>query len=474
MRQDGAVDRNGEWGVAPGYERVAEEFLATEPLLGSGGGAFAVLLHGRPVVDLWGGEARPGQPWERDTLGVAFSMTKGLVGLVLMLLVDRGLLSLDDLVTDHWPEYGQAGKERTTVAMVLMHTCGAIGLPGHTDLVGMDGTGFDRYDDIAARIAASPPAWEPGTKQGYHAITYGWIVGELVRRITGRTVGTYFHDEVAVPLGLDTWIGTPPEALPRVARVTDVGYHAVPGPMRGMVTSMLAATRDPRTLNGQVFLGDGTTSIVDHMGELLSMDRVLAAEFASGNGTTTARSLARAFALLGNGGELDGIRLFSEETDRAFQAVTSSLPDELARELATGKAAKRAAEAPVLRVGPNLGNTTGRLSMPDMMGPNPKAAGAGGAGAQVVFFDREHGLAVAYLRSHMAAVDLQSPRLVAAAYRCATRNGDIDASDLPKVGPVRRVLQRPIHAYLAKLERRSFEPAARSSPRDSSTGTSPT
>jgi CubicO group peptidase (beta-lactamase class C family) len=240
--------------------------------------------------------------------------------------------------------------------------------------------------------------------------------------------------------------------------VIDIGYHAIPGPLRGQVSAILAATRDPSTLSGQAFLGDGTTSGVDELVGLLSADRMLAAEFPSGNGTSTARSLARAFALMGAHGELDGQRLVSEATMRAFDAVTSSLPDEMAREVAKTRTQKKAAEAPVPRIGPYLGNTSGRLALPDMMGPNPRTAGAAGAGGQIVFFDREHGLSVAYLRNHMVALDVHAPALVDVVYRCAARNGDIDGAKLPGVGVGRRLLQRPIRRYLARLERKSLTP----------------
>ena len=264
------MDHDPTWVVTPGYEPVADAFVKLSPLLGSGGGSFAVLLHGEAILDLWGGTARPGQPWKQDTLAVMFSATKGLAGICVMLLTDRGLLDPDALVTDYWPEFGQAGKQRTTVRQVLEHTAGLIGLRGHADLLEWDGTGFDQYDAIAARLASTPPAWEPGTKQGYHALTYGWIVGELVRRVDGRTIGTFFREEVAEPLGLDTWIGTPAADVGRVARVIDVGYHAVPRPLRNQVDALLTALRDPAALNGQAFLGDGTTSGVDHMVELVN------------------------------------------------------------------------------------------------------------------------------------------------------------------------------------------------------------
>jgi CubicO group peptidase (beta-lactamase class C family) len=453
------MQRNAAWTVAPGYDPVADRFVDLAALLGKGGGAFTVLHGGRPVVDLWGGDARPGQPWEEDTLGILMSVTKGLAGLCLMILVDRGELSLDDLVTDHWPEYGQAGKERTTVEMVMMHTAGALGLPDHQSLLSWDGTGWDRYDEIAARLAAAPPAWEPGTKQGYHALTYGWLVGELVRRITGRTLGRYFHDEVAVPLGLDTYIGTPPEALPRVARLTDMSYHAIPGALRSTFTSTLAATRDPDTLNGTVFMATGTTSAVEQLADGLSTDALLSAEFASGNGTSTTRSLARAFALMGAGGELDGVRLVSDKTMAAFAGVRSSLPDELAREIATTKAQKKMAEKPVLRVGPYLANSSPGPGMPNMMGPNLSAAGAAGFGGQIVFFDRDHDLAVAYVRNHLVPVDVLCPALVETTYDCAARVGHVDGSTLPKRSLGQRLSQPVLRRYLERLQKKSLEPA---------------
>lgn len=453
------MHRNADWAIAPGYEPVADRFLELAPLLGDGGGAFTVLHHGRPVVDLWGGQARPGQPWERDTLGVLMSVTKGLAGLCLMMLVDRGELALSDLMTDHWPEWGQAGKERTTVEMVMMHTAGALGLPAHAELLGWDGTGWDRYEEITANLAASPPAWEPGTKQGYHALTYGWIVGELVRRVTGRTLGTYFREEVAVPLALDTHIGTPADALPRVARLIDMSYHAIPGALRSTFNGVLDATRDPSTLNGTVFFGDGTTSAVEQLAGLLSTDALLAVEFASGNGTSTTRSLARAFALMGAGGELDGVRLVSERTMDEFDRLRVAMPDELARETARTATQKKAAEKPVVRVGPYLGNASPGPGLPNMMGPNMKAAGAAGFGGQIVFFDRDNDLSVAYVRSHLVPMDALCPALVESAYACAARTGDVDASKLPGPGLATRVLRRPMHGYLSRLQRKSLAPA---------------
>ena len=453
------MDVNPKWQISPGYEPVADAFRQLAPLLGRGGGSFAVLLHGESVVDLWGGDARPGEPWEQDTLAVMFSATKGLAGICLMMLVDRGRLDPDALVTTYWPEFGQAGKERTTVRHVMEHTAGLIGMRDSAELIGWDGRGFDDYDAIADRLASTPPAWEPGTKQGYHALTYGWIAGELVRRIDGRTIGTFFREEVAEPLGLDTWIGVSPADRRRVATVVDVGYHAIPRPLRAQVDAMIVALRDPTKLNGQAFLAHGGASGVDHLAELSNGD-MLEAEFASGGGVSTARSLARAFAVLGAGGTFDGRTFVSAATMARFDAMTSSYPDELAREVARTKSQKKAADTPVPRVGPHLRNTTGRMSLPDLFGPNPSTMGAAGAGGQIVFFDRDTGLTVASLRSHMALVDLAAPALADVVYACAARNGDIDVRGIPKLSLAKRALRRPLHAYLRRLERKSLTPPA--------------
>jgi CubicO group peptidase (beta-lactamase class C family) len=452
------MDSNPKWEIAPGYEAVAEVFVDKADLLGLGGGSFSAQLDGRSVVDLWGGSAAPGRPWEEDTLGVIFSATKGLVGVCVMILVDRGQLDLDALVTDYWPEFGQAGKERTTVLQVLLHTSGLIGLPNHAEILDWSGAGFDDYDAIAAGLAAAPPAWEPGTKQGYHALTYGWIMGELIRRVDGRTVGRFFHEEVAVPLGLDTWIGTPKADLARVAKVVDIGYHAIPRPLRSQVEALQSALRDPKMLNGMAFLGNGTESGVDHLATLVNSPGLLAAEFASGGGTSTARSLARVFAMLGMGGTLEGHTYVSEPTMHRFDKIESHLPDELAREVARSKKQKAEADKPVPRIGPYLGNSDGRLMPPDLFGPNPHAMGAAGAGGQLVFFDRDHGLAMASIRSHMAILDLHALALIDAVYECAAKNGDIDGSKLRKDPLRRKAVKAPMYAYLARLERKSLTP----------------
>ena len=216
--------------TAPGYERVAEmmttgarlEIAGRERVadLGTGGGAFAAYVGGERVVDIWTGDAAPGVPWAEDTAAVIMSSTKGMSALCAHVLGDRGELDVDAPVTKYWPEFGAAGKEATLVRELLSHQSGAIGVPGADDFMAWDGTGWDDTEAIAAVIASAPPAWEPGTRHGYHGLTFGWFTGELVRRITGVSLGTFFRTEVAEPLGVDIMLGTPAERLAHVIAET--------------------------------------------------------------------------------------------------------------------------------------------------------------------------------------------------------------------------------------------------------------
>lgn len=175
--------------TAPGYETVREVFARGIRGFSAGGACFAAYVHGQPVVDLWGGMAGPGQPWERDTLAVMMSSTKGLVGLCAQILSERGQLEVDVPVSRYWPEFAQNGKGAVLVSHVLTHSAGILELPRDLVSLGWDGRGWDDHEAIAAALAAARPLWAAGEGFGYHALTYGWLVGELVRRVTGKSLG---------------------------------------------------------------------------------------------------------------------------------------------------------------------------------------------------------------------------------------------------------------------------------------------
>jgi CubicO group peptidase (beta-lactamase class C family) len=200
--------------TAPGWEGVRDAFRANFEEGSEVGAAFAAYHHGHRVVDLWGGVADPatGRPWAEDTLVLVFSTTKGVTAMGAHRLAEEGALDLDAPVATYWPAFAQAGKEHVTVSDLLAHRAG---------LAWVDGTmTIDQvlaWEPVVDALARQAPAWPPGTAHGYHATTYGWLVGEVIRRVTGRSPGTYLRDEIAGPLGATFHVGLPAELEPRVA-----------------------------------------------------------------------------------------------------------------------------------------------------------------------------------------------------------------------------------------------------------------
>ena len=408
---------DGSGWVAPGYEAVQEAFLSNAVALGDGGGSFAAYMGDELVVDLWGGQARTGVPWDKDTLSVIMSSTKGLATVCAEVLFDRGQLDVEAPVVRYWPEFGQNGKEGITVRHVLTHTDGVLGFGSQPLPVGWDGSGWSDYEAIAAALAEAPAWWPAGTKFGYHATTYGWLVGELVRRITGETVGRFFHDEVAVPLGLDIWIGTPPVEQARVAIVIDRMREGTPWPLRLLMRPAEKKMRDPNTYSGQAFLAAGGTNLLDHGSSLLNVKTALAAEMPFGNGTATARSLARLYAMLAMGGELDGVRIVSTDSVRVFSEQQISMPDQLMVQAAP-PGARWLVKVPVRRSLGFLLNPCLRGEKP-RFGPNPASYGHDGAGGQLSFCDPDRRISIGFVRSHLSSSSAFSLKLIDATYACA-------------------------------------------------------
>jgi CubicO group peptidase (beta-lactamase class C family) len=296
--------------VAPGFEPVRDAFAANFTRFGERGAACAAYADGQLVVDLWGGEAdhTTGRPWTADTLSVIWSATKGAVGVLVNLLVQRGELDLDAPVARYWPEFARNGKEVVTVRMVLSHQAGLPVIEGamsYDDLLAVD--------PVAERLAGQAPVWRPGTDHGYHAFTYGFLLGEIVRRATGHRLGQAFAEEVAGPLGLDFWIGLPAEHEGRVAHliptpVGDVSTDGLPPAAREHAGAFFRAFADPTTLTARVLRPMGTGFTNDTMND----PRAHRAEWGFGGGICDARSLARMYAACV--GEVDGVRLLSATT----------------------------------------------------------------------------------------------------------------------------------------------------------------
>ncbi|MCI3276472.1 serine hydrolase domain-containing protein [Streptomyces cylindrosporus] len=294
--------------VAAGFEPVREAFAANFSEHGDIGAAVCVYQCGRPVVDLWGGVADPetGRPWTRDTLQLVYSATKGATATAAHMLAERGALDLDAPVAKYWPEFAANGKADIPVRWLLSHQAGLITLDQPVPL-----NEALAWHPMAAALAAQRPQWTPGTAHGYHGRTWGWLVGEVIRRVSGQTPGRLFADEIAAPLGLDFFIGLPADQRSRVSRMvyqrpavdlTTVPAESVPEELREQV----AAWRDPQSFSNRAYM------VTDPAEIDFDSPEVQAAELPASNGIGTAHALARMYAALI--GEVDGVRLLTPET----------------------------------------------------------------------------------------------------------------------------------------------------------------
>ena len=284
--------------AAPGFEGVVEAFERNFAEHGELGAAFAACHDGEPVVDLWAGLADRGRgvPWREDTLVGVFSGSKGLVATCMLLLVERGQLELDAPVCRYWPDFAAAGKQDIVVRDVVSHRAGLAGLLREVSLE-------QATDDVAmARLlAAQAPRPAPDGGPRYHAVTFGWLCGELVRRVDGRSLGRFLREEVAEALGLELWIGLPAELEPRVARI-----ERGPGFGQGIVASREADEAAWSVWSNPPRFADGELAA--------NLPSWHAAEVPATNGIVAARSLARLYGCLARGGELDGARLVGAST----------------------------------------------------------------------------------------------------------------------------------------------------------------
>ncbi len=254
--------------VAGGFEHVREAFESGATDLGQGGGAFCAYVDGQKVIDLWGGERSPGTPWERETRAVLMSSTKGAAALGMLLLADRGELDPERPVVYYWPEFGAERKDGIRVAELLDHSAGVVTLLEYANLLQWSGEGWGDVEEITRRLERTGPLWEPGTQHGYHALTCGWLWGELVRRLTGSSLGEFFRKEIALPLGLELEIGTSPDTP--VAHITGFDLDALPPDTRELVEPLMVSARDPDTVAGQAFMARDGVGVLDTLAELMN------------------------------------------------------------------------------------------------------------------------------------------------------------------------------------------------------------
>jgi CubicO group peptidase (beta-lactamase class C family) len=301
--------------VADGFGPVADAFERNFAEHGELGAAFSLYVDGEVKADLWGGiaDSRTGRPWTDDTLQLVYSTTKGAAAICVARLVAAGRISYADTVATYWPEFAANGKGDVTIAQMMSHQAG---LPYATATLSFDD--LMGVTPVVEALAAQDPIWEPGTRHGYHALTYGWLAGELVRRVDGRSIGQYFADEVAGPLGLDFWIGLPESEESRVARL-----EAAPPPTDPEAFAVMMKIAGPGTMGFNALFMSGV--MMAGPADAFNSRVVHATEMPAANGITTARSLAKMYAA--TVGEVDGVRLLDDDTVAAARAEAVKGPD---------------------------------------------------------------------------------------------------------------------------------------------------
>jgi len=373
--------------VEAGFEPVRDTFIANFERYGEVGAAFCVHLNGRLIVDIWGGVTEPGSsnPYSGDTLQMVMSTTKGVVAIAAHMLAEEGLLDFDASVSEYWPEFAAEGKERIPVRWLFSHRAGlaAIDKPlGLADVLA--------WDPVVEALAAQRPNWEPGSAHGYHAITYGWLAGEVLKRVSGMSVGKLVAERVARPLGLDLWIGLPDALNARVAPQ----IPSPPPPPDAPADPFVARLADPSSLMHRAFTNPSGLFIA------ANTPAFRAAEVPAANGIATARSLSRLYAACI--GEIDGVRLLKPATlERAMRTQ---------------------AQGADLVVGYETRYGTGfQLTFPSRPMAGEGSVGHYGMGGSVAFAHPERGLAFGYVMNQMLSPSGPDPRstaLIEAVLRC--------------------------------------------------------
>ncbi len=375
--------------VDPRFARVRDAFARNFAEHGEIGASLCVIASGRTAVDLWGGLAAEGRPWVEDTLVMVHSCTKGATAVCAHVLAARGALDVDAPVARYWPEFSAAGKERIPVRMLLNHQAGLAAI----DRPLRPREGLD-WNTVVGALAEQAPNWEPGTAHGYHAITFGWLVGEVVKRISGRSLGRFFRDEVAGPLGLDFWIGLPEAEEPRVARIS-------PPPAVDPQDPFGAALLDHGSLTRRAFMNPSTLFFA---GGADFARRLRAAEIPAANGMTNARGLAGLYAPFAQG----GAGLVDAGTLARMSTAESEGPDRiLVHPTRFAQGFMKSVDA-----GPHH---RARL------GPNEAAFGHVGAGGSLGMADPAANIAIGYAMNRMGPGLLMNERgqsLVDAIYEC--------------------------------------------------------
>ena len=370
-------------------ERLTELFQENFARFGELGAAVSIWQHGKPVVELHRGfrDAKRQQPWTADTIVLLWSATKGLGSACLLHALQERGIALDRSVAEFWPEFAQAGKRDVTIAQLLSHQAGLSALDETTDIL--------NYSAVIAALEKQKPLWPPGTAHGYHARTFGFLIDECVRRITGKRISEYWRHLFAEPLGLDIWIGLPPDEQKLTATIyaAKAGGEQTPAEFyRELAT--------PGTLVRKTF----TSPTGLHSIAAMNTPENRATNVVSFSGIGSASALAKFYGMLANNGEIDGKRFFKADT---IAQMTTTLASGIDRILQI----PTAFSAGFMKDSPEAAQR--------IFGPSVSAFGHPGAGGSNAFADPEHGLSFAYVMNQMEQSLMpneKSQRLVRALY----------------------------------------------------------
>jgi len=351
--------------------RLTELFQENFSRFSELGAAVSIWQHGKPLLELHGGfrDAKRQQPWTSDTIVLFWSATKGLGSACLLHALQEHEIELDRRVAEFWPEFAQAGKNEVTFAQLLSHQAGLVALDKPVDVTD--------YSAVIAALEKQKPLWPPGTAHGYHARTFGFLIDECTRRITGNRIADYWREHFAEPLGLDIWIGLPAKEAHRVATIyaAKAGGEQTPAEFyRELAT--------PGTLVRKTF----TSPAGLHSIAAMNIEENRALQIVSFGGIGSASSLAKFYAMLANGGELEGRRYFGAKTTAQMTTTLASGIDRILQ-IPTAFSAGFMKDPPE--------------STPRIFGPSASAFGHPGAGGSNAFADPENGIAFAYVMNQM-------------------------------------------------------------------------
>ncbi|GJM38248.1 MAG: esterase [Acidimicrobiales bacterium] len=366
--------------VDEGFGKVADAFAANFAEHGEVGAGFCLYVDGRPVVDITGGiaDAATSRAYDESTLQLVFSTTKGAAAICAAMLHERGQLDYDAPVAQYWPEFAAAGKGELTVAQMMSHKGGLVSVDNPPPLAEVLA-----IDPIVEALAAQAPLWEFDGGHGYHALTYGWLVGEVVKRISGQRLGAFLQENVAQPLGIDFWIGLPESDEARVAPLI-----TSPPPSDPIELELMLAVMGPDTLGGRALSLDGMFGVSEE-GNTFNTREVHASEIPAANGITNASSLARMYAA--TIGSVDGVQLMNDATrTTATEIVTSGNDKCLVMET---------------KFGMGFMCYDGVLPL-----TGPKAYGHAGAGGSIGFADPDLGIGYGYVMNQMSGSLVGDPR----------------------------------------------------------------